>query len=118
VRYSLMPLRVRQLALSNIDNYPFRTKFLGKTGLLGFEAIDLLIRNGVDFEIDDAQVAEILSRREEEPSPPAVPATSEKSPREDKRKTGIVLLGVSSIPVLYDVLKAVRRYVSNRSRSQ
>lgn len=73
MRYSEMGLRQRQWLLANPENYPLRIDFLGKTGLLGFEAVALLVRHGVDFDVDDDQITKLLSEQENVVAPMAAP---------------------------------------------
>lgn len=68
MRYSQLSLELR-LLLEDPENYPLLVTFLGKRGLLTFEEIAFLRRNGVDFDIDDHQVATLL---EEQKRPRAV----------------------------------------------
>lgn len=58
-----MSPRQRQEILGEKENFPLRATFLGKTGLLSFDEVDFLRQNGVDFDLDDRQLAEIAVAR-------------------------------------------------------
>ncbi len=60
MKYSEMSPEQRKAIIDDPENYPLLVSFLGKTGLLMPPEVDFLIRSGVDFEVDDHQVAEIL----------------------------------------------------------
>ncbi|MCL4464880.1 MAG: hypothetical protein M1401_01245 [Chloroflexi bacterium] len=58
--YSQMSPAQRQALFDQPENYPFRVSFLGKVGILSQAELDLLRQNGVDFDVDDSQAAEVL----------------------------------------------------------
>ena len=60
MRFSELSPEERGVLLQEADNFPLRVTFLGKIGLLTREELDLLQAHGVDFDVDDHQVAEIL----------------------------------------------------------
>lgn len=60
MRYAEMTPEEREKLLDDPDNYPLPVTFLGKTGLLSFEAVELLREHEVDFDVDDRPAAEIL----------------------------------------------------------
>lgn len=59
--YSEMSAQQRELLLDNLDNYPLRVSFLGKSGLLSAEGVELLRKHDVDFDLDDRQARSIMS---------------------------------------------------------
>lgn len=72
MKYSQMTPEQRKELLDNPENYPLRVAFLGKVALLTLPEVAFLQRNGVDFDVDDRQVAEILGEQAgagEAPSP-------------------------------------------------
>lgn len=61
--YSEMSEAQRQLLFDNPENYPLRVRFLRKSGLVTADVIVLLRREGIDFEVDDAQIEEIMTQQ-------------------------------------------------------
>ncbi len=49
----------RHFFLDNPENYPVRVAFLGKRGLLTSQELRFLRGKGVDFDVDDHQIAEM-----------------------------------------------------------
>ena len=58
--YSQMSPEQRQALLDNPENYPLHVRFLGKVGIVDYEQVKFLRVNGVDFDVDDRQAAEVL----------------------------------------------------------
>ena len=73
MRYSQMSREQRQQWLGDPQSYPLRVSFLGKEGLLSYGEVAFLREHGVDFEVDDAQIAEIEAEQAEEGLAPAPP---------------------------------------------
>jgi len=71
--YSQMSDDQRRQLLDDREMYPWRVTFLGKTGILSYEAISLLRDSGVDFDVDDHQIAEMLEEMMEKGEMPAPP---------------------------------------------
>lgn len=73
MRYSEMSEVQRRQILDNHENYPLGVRFLNKAGLLTYEELDFLRRNGVDFEVsqrDVNRIEEALLDQGEAPDPP------------------------------------------------
>ncbi len=96
--YSQMTLRQRQELFEDPRHYPLRVTFLGKTGLLSFEAVSLMVSHEVDFAVDDGQFEETMATMAtmaKETTMDDYPAGSIQSPPEDSRRR---LLGLEAIP--------------------
>ena len=63
MRYSEMRDEWRHQLLDDPEIYPLRVTFLGKTGILTMEQVSFMRKNGVDFNVDDDQLLEILEER-------------------------------------------------------
>ncbi|MHB1417590.1 MAG: hypothetical protein ACYC1C_20270 [Chloroflexota bacterium] len=83
--YSEMSAQQRELLLDNLDNYPLRVSFLGKSGLLSAEGVALLRKNNVDFDLDDRQARNIILGATVPKAPWARPAGGSE-PRPDARE--------------------------------
>lgn len=73
MRYSQMSQEQRQQWLDDPQSYPLRISFLGKEALLSRPEVSFLREQGVDFELDDAQIAEIEAEQAEAGLAPAPP---------------------------------------------
>lgn len=112
MRYSEMTTDMRSAVFPNPDNYPLRVTFLGKIGLLGSEGVALLLNNGVDFEVDDSQLADILAKKEAmEPEWPSAGDNTLKATSLGEATTvqGAALMGVFSLPLLLNTLRRLIR---------
>lgn len=58
--YSRMNSDKRKQIVEQSENYPLRVSFLGKTGLLSPGEVAFLRSRGVEFDVDDSQVQDIL----------------------------------------------------------
>jgi hypothetical protein len=61
MRYSEMTDEQRALLIDNPANYPLKIRFLGKTGIVSPPVVELLRANGIDFELDPQQIAELIA---------------------------------------------------------
>jgi hypothetical protein len=61
MRYSEMTDEQRVLLVDNPASYPLKIRFLGKTGIVSPPVVELLRANGVDFELDPQQLAELIA---------------------------------------------------------
>jgi len=58
--YSQMSPEQRETLFGDPAHYPFHVNFLGKYGILSEGEISLLREHGIDFDVDDDEVANVL----------------------------------------------------------
>ncbi len=72
MRLSEIDVEQRKRLLEDPGNFPLRVAFLGKVGILTFEEVSFLLRNGVDPDFEEAQLERVLGepvRYAPQPSP-------------------------------------------------
>lgn|GEM_PF-5770993 len=101
MRYSQMSEEQRHQLLDDAEHYPLRVSFLSKQALLSQGEVAFLRRNGVDFDVDDAQIAEIQAELAEEGEAPAPPR-------------GLILRGLGALAAAVVILSSVFRPARGR----
>jgi hypothetical protein len=62
--YSQLSPEQQRRILDDPAHYPLHVSFLGKAALLSFQEVAFLRRQGIDFEVHDEQVEELLEEEE------------------------------------------------------
>ncbi len=113
MRYTEMTLEQRRALLDDPESYPLRVVFLGKAAILTAEELEFLRRNGVDFDVDERQAEDILTKAAREdvavlwsgPTPAVAAETGATPPA----TPGFVVRVVGVVAVLYAGLRLAGR---------